>query len=208
MRTASFDEIVPLTQFLYRVIAVHGTDRSNPSAEASTDSERQLPAAGLVTVTDKWRTGATVRVNMTGTDADSNQLSDDAKHHLALAAPKEYKENRLLHVGVGLTGWGHNTCKSDPASSDLTAVQLGAFGLISDADTATPQQIADARQAIDDWLDADPDRRLADYQGSGPVKADNPQYNIYGPTWDGGFYAGGIWAPKHVVGSVTFTTNS
>ncbi|WP_420443617.1 hypothetical protein [Candidatus Poriferisodalis sp.] len=76
MRTASFDEIVPLTQFLYRVIAVHGTDRSNPSAEASTDSERQLPAAGLVTVTDKWRTGATVRVNMTGTDADSNQLSD------------------------------------------------------------------------------------------------------------------------------------
>ena len=258
VRTDTFGEIAPLTQFSYRVIATRGADRSNPSAAASTDSERQLPAAGLLTVTDKWRTGATIRVNMTGTG-----LSVHAKHHLALAAPNKHKENRLLHVGIGLTGWGHNTCISNPGSRDLSPKALEALGFT----VSTPQLIVDARQTIDDWLDADITRRLADYDGSSAVKPNNPQYNIYGasfarlfgsegcmhtddayvtvsglapgttytaealfrlvseeqyiggegagvkaenfiPTWDGGFYPGGIWSPAHLVGTVTFTTDS
>ena len=109
LRTDSFSEIAPLTQFSYRVIAVRATGRSNPSAEASTDSERQLPADGLVTVTDVWRTGARVRVDMTGTGL----TSDHAKHHLALSPPKQQRENRLLSVSIGATGWGHHTCLPD-----------------------------------------------------------------------------------------------
>ena len=143
VRTDTYGEIAPLTQFSYRVIAVRGTGRSNPSAAASTDSERQLPAAGLLTVTDTWRTGATIRVNMTGTG-----LSDHAKYHLALAAPNQHKENRLLHVGIGATGWGHNTCIGNPGSRDLSPKALEALGFT----ITTPQLIADARQTIDDWL--------------------------------------------------------
>ena len=262
--SATFGEIAPLRQFSYRVIAVRGTDRSNPSAVASVDSERQLPADGLLTVTNTWRTGATVRVNMTGTDANGNQLGNHAKHHLALAPPREDSENRLLHVGIGRTGWGHNTCKRDPGSSDLTALQLELLGLIPNAAGATTQQIENARQVIDDWLDAGSSRRLADYPAiGGAIKPEDPQYNLYGafiypsfgsegcmhtddvsvtltglrpgttytaealfrlvseeqylggedddkvfiPTWDGGFYPGGIWSPAHLVGSVTFTTD-
>ena len=263
--SATFGEIAPLRQFSYRVIAVRGTDRSNPTAVASVDSERQLPADGLLTVTNTWRTGATVRVNMTGTDANGNQLGNHAKHHLALAPPREDSENRLLHVGIGRKGWGDNTCKRDPGSSDLTALQLELLGLIPNAATATTQQIEDARQVIDDWLDAGSSRRLADYPATGGViKPEDLNYNLYGaiiyptfgsdgcmhtddvtvtltglqpgttytaealfrlvseeqylggedgdwrgfiPTWDGGFYAGGIWSPAHLVGSVTFTTD-
>ena len=38
-------------------------------------------------------------------------------------------------------------------------------------------------------------------QGAG-VKPEN-----FIPTWDGGFYPGGIWSPAHLVGTVTFTTD-
>ncbi|WP_420626053.1 fibronectin type III domain-containing protein [Candidatus Poriferisodalis sp.] len=176
LRVDTFDEIAPLTQFSYRVIAVRGTDRSNPSKAVSVDSERQLPADGLVTVTDVWRTGATIRVNMTGTGLTSVH----AAHHLALAAPKRQRENRLLHVGIGATGWGHNTCIGNPGPRDLSPAALEALGFFPDADTATTQQITDARQTIEDWLDAVPGRRLADYGGTSSVKPDDPQYNLYG----------------------------
>ncbi|WP_420625975.1 hypothetical protein [Candidatus Poriferisodalis sp.] len=116
----AYREIAPLTQFSYRVIAVRGTARSNPSKVVSVDSERQLPAGGLVTVTNVWRTGATIRVNMTGTDPNGSQLGDHAKDHLALSPPRSGSENRLLHVGIGATGWGHNTCIANPDTTDTT----------------------------------------------------------------------------------------
>ncbi|WP_419553879.1 hypothetical protein [Candidatus Poriferisodalis sp.] len=116
---------------------------------------------------------------MTGTGLTSVH----AAHHLALAAPNKHKENRLLHVGIGATGWGHNTCIGNPGTSDLSPAALEARGVLPNADAATTQQITDARQRIDDWLDAVPGRRLAD--------------------WDEG-----IWSPAHLVGRVTFTTDS
>ena len=196
---------------------------------------------------------------MTGTG-----LSDHAKHHLALTAPRAAPENRLLHVGIGATGWGHNTCIGNPGSRDLSAAALEALGFPA----STPHLIEDSRNTIDAWLSAVPGRRLADYDGGvgALVEPDNPQYNLYGaqfarlfgsegcmhtddayvtvsgltpgtaytaealfrlvseeqyiggegagvkpenfiPTWDGGFYPGGIWSPAHLVGTVTFTTD-
>ena len=200
---------------------------------------------------------------MTGTDANANQLSDHAKHHLALAGPRGAPENRLLHVGIGPKGWGHNTCIGNPGSQDLSPKALEALGF----PVTTPQLVESSRNTIDAWLNAVPGRRLADYDGgSGTVKPDNPLYTIYGanfarlfgsegcmhtddayvtvsgltpgtdytaealfrlvseeeyiggqgagakaenfiPTWDGGFYPGGIWSPTHLAGTITFTTN-
>ncbi|WP_419553975.1 fibronectin type III domain-containing protein [Candidatus Poriferisodalis sp.] len=139
VQTASYLEIAALTQFSYRVIAVRGTDRSNPSAVVSVDSERQLPAAGLVTVTDTWRTGATIRVNMTGTDPNGSQLGNHAKDHLALAPPRGGPENRLLHVGIGYKGWGHNTCLRNRDSTDTTdkVTVSKAFVELAPGSTAT-----------------------------------------------------------------------
>ncbi|WP_423920640.1 hypothetical protein [Candidatus Poriferisodalis sp.] len=323
-----YKEFAPLTQFSYRVIAVRGTDRSNPTKAVSTDSERQLPADGLVTVTDTWRTGATIRVNMTGTDANGNQLGNHAKHHIALSPPRSSPENRLLHVSIGTTGWGHNTCIGNPDTTDTTDkvtvsttfVELapgatatytvtledvpativkmrlrpnvdnririnGSSDVIlsfspSDAvngkitKTVTVGTLSDSDSDYAGWIshtviDAQSDNAYdglsidpvmvvvsdegapygyqaaqarylspasncthtddayvtvgdltpgTDYsaealfrlvseekfiggQGAG-VKAEN-----FIPTWDGGFYPGGIWSPAHLVGTVTFTTD-
>ena len=319
----AYPEIAPLTQFSYRVIAVRGTDRSNPSAAASTDSERQLPAAGLLTVTDTWRTGATIRVNMTGTG-----LSDHAKHHLALAGPRAAPENRLLHVGIGATGWGHNTCIGSPDTTDTTNkvtvtptfVEIGpgstatytvtledvpnsvvrmrlalhidnriringiseAFLTFSPADavngkitkTVTVSALAGSSANYAGWIshtviDAQSDNAyhglsidpvmvvVSDDEGpygyqaaqgryldpiSNCTHTDDAYVTVSGlqpgtaytaealfrliseeqyiggqgagvkpenfiPTWDGGFYPGGIWSPAHLVGTVTFTTD-
>ncbi len=188
-----YKEIAPLTQFSYRVIAVRNNGRSNPSAVASTDSERQLPADGLVTVTNVWRTGATIRVDMTGTGLTSNH----AKHHLALSPPKRQRENRLLHVGIGAKGWGHHTCLPDAPEDALnegcthTDDAYVTVGGLQPGTTYTAEALF-RLISEEEYIGG---------QGAG-VKAEN-----FIPTWDGGFYPGGIWSPAHLLGTVNFTTD-
>ncbi|WP_419553113.1 fibronectin type III domain-containing protein [Candidatus Poriferisodalis sp.] len=169
-------------QFLYRIVAVRGTDHSNPSAAASTDSDRQLAADGLVTTIGVSRTGAGFRINMSGNDVDGNQLSDPARNWVRYAGYA-----KLLSVSIGTKSWGHYP----PADHSVSPPRQ----------QATPA-------VVDMWVqDLNPNTtytaEVAFY-----IPAEETKAQGYVPTHTGGFNSGGIYGPRHLVGIVTFTTLS
>ncbi|WP_423922644.1 hypothetical protein [Candidatus Poriferisodalis sp.] len=50
-------------------------------------------------------------------------------------------------------------------------------------------------------------RLISEEKFIGSGRSGLPQPEDFIPTWDGGFYPGGIWSPAHLVGTVTFTTD-
>ncbi|WP_420623725.1 fibronectin type III domain-containing protein [Candidatus Poriferisodalis sp.] len=167
-------------QFLYRVIAVRGTDRSNPSAEASTDSDRQLPADGLLTVTSVSRTGAVFRINTSGNDAEGNPLSDSARNSVMYSGYA-----KLLGVHIGTKSVVHYPVPDDTFSPPRPQgtppiVDMGVSGL--EPNTTYTAEVAFY------------------------IPAEETHGQEYVPTHTGGFNSGGHYGPRHLVGIVTFTT--
>ena len=95
-----------LKQYSYRVIALRSGVRSNASEVASTDSDRQMYAEGLVSVSSVSRHGAVIRVNLSGNDADGNQLSSDARGEMFNG------HKRLLSLSIGATGWAEHSSEN------------------------------------------------------------------------------------------------
>ena len=167
-------------QFLYRIVAVRGTDHSNPSAAASTDSDRQLAADGLVTTIGVSRTGAGFRINMSGNDADGNQLSDPARNWVRYAGYA-----KLLSVSIGNKSWVHypaNDHSVSPAREQATPAVMDLWVQDLNPNTTYTAEVAFY------------------------IPAEETQAQGYVPTHTGGFNSGGIYGPRHLVGIVTFTT--